>query len=102
MILLVRAEIQVIVDYVIRFTEVTQYGVVSRKRFAIVHQSVASAHSPQRCCAHPVCTNLTAVLDNSITGTDIVQQKITERMNDLVAQRCRDCELSAVNYRARR
>src|SRR5262249_7862795 len=49
--------------------------------------------------AHEVLRLLPAILDDSITGPYVVQQEVSEGMDDLVAQSGRDCEGPAIDYR---
>ena len=64
-----------------------QDGFAARERFSVVHEAVACAHPPERRGAHQVCSRLTAVLNNAVARSNVVQQKIAERMNDFVAQK---------------
>src|ERR1041385_6262112 len=64
-----------------------------------VHQPVASANAPQRRSAHHVGRTLPGILNNAIASADVVQGKVTERVNDLVAERRRDRERSTIDER---
>lgn len=43
-----------------------------RQRFAIVHESVAGTHAPERRGPHPQPRALRAVLYNTVSGPDIM------------------------------
>src|SRR5947199_8966057 len=87
----------------------TKNGFVTRIVLAVVHQLVASAHTPKRSRAHFVLhglVKLTSIgidyLSNTVARAHIMQQKITIRMNDLVAECIGDRERSAIDERTRR
>src|SRR5262245_1768861 len=67
-------------------TRVALNCLVEGERQPVVHQHRASAHTPQRRCSQHVPGGLAAVLDDPVTGPDIVQHEITERVDDLVPQ----------------
>src|SRR6185369_2505232 len=64
---------------------------------AFVHESVSSTNSPEWSGPHHVCRALASILNNPVTGSDIVQSKITERVNDLVSKCCGHCKRAAIN-----
>ena len=51
----------------------------------LVHQTIARSNAPERRRANLVCGTLAGVLNNAVAGTDVVQSKIAEGMNNLVA-----------------
>src|SRR5215831_5813519 len=63
-----------------------------------MHQGKVSAYSPQRRCAQLICRTLSAVLHNPISGSDVMQKEVAERMEGLVAQSGRHGELSLVDH----
>ena len=68
---------------------------------ALMQESVPSANSSEWRCAHLVRGALACILNNAITGADVVQRKIAERVDDFVAERRWNCERSAVDQRSR-
>ena len=62
-----------------------------------VHQPVAGANAPEWRRTQHVGCSLTGILDNAVAGADVVQSKIAERVNDLVAKSCRYCESSTID-----
>src|SRR6185436_18943322 len=62
-----------------------------------MHQPVAGTNAPQRWRAQLVGRGLTSVLHNAISSANIVKSEITEGVNYLVAQSCRDGESPAVD-----
>src|SRR3982750_2540066 len=65
-----------------------------------VHEAIASANSPEWSSPHHVGRTLTGILHDPITSADVMKSKVTEWMNDLVAERGRNCEGAAVDQRA--
>ena len=66
-----------------------------------MHEPVATANSPEWRRAHLVSRALPCILDDAIASSNVVQRKIAERVDDLVAEGCRDRECSAIDQRAR-
>src|SRR5437667_12280298 len=75
----------------------TEDCLVAGQRFAVMHQAATRPHAPERSRAQLVLRALTAVLDDAVSGADVVQQEISERMDPLVTQRRRHRELAAVD-----
>ena len=70
-------------------------------RQAVMHKPVASANTPQWRSAELIGRALTAILNDPIASTHVVQREIAERMDDLIAQRRRNSEGAAINQGAR-
>ena len=102
LILLVGRQVAIIVDHVHSLIAVTQDSIVTREVSPVVHQAVMRAHSPQWRSAHHVGCALSAVLYDTIACSDVVQQEIAVRMDDLVAERRRYSECALIDDRARR
>src|SRR5262245_60053987 len=82
-----------------------QDRVLFGKRQTIVHQSVASSKRPQRGGSYLIGGR--GIFGKGLNGyavarPDVVQQKIAERMDDLVTERGRHCEYASVDLRPRR
>src|SRR5262249_6661966 len=79
---------------------------VAKNRFvysqglAVVHQADPASQTPQRRRAELVCGTLPAVLDDPVSGSNVVQRKVAERMDDLVAKSSRNGERYAVDQSA--
>ena len=97
MVLLSGAQRVVVSDNEIGLSVVAQNRLVAIQSFAIVHYSVTRAATPERSRSQLVPGRLAAVLDDAITRSDIVKQEVAERVNDLVAESCRNDECSAVD-----
>lgn len=75
-----------------------EYGV----RIALHQEAMLGAHAPQRYCGcrEPAVDSSFAAY--SVAGSNVVQRKVAERVNDLVAERCRNGERPAINNCSRR
>src|SRR5258707_7546032 len=82
------------------FSVVTLDRVGARRREAIMHQAIASPHTPERRGAHFVGGVLGTVLDDSIARAEVVQQEIAKGMNDLVSEGIRNSERAAIQHRS--
>ncbi len=51
-----------------------------------MHQPALGPHAPQRRCPHFAGGVRRPVLNNAVTGADVMQQEIAIRMNGLTAQ----------------
>src|SRR5262245_8050085 len=51
----------------------------------VVHEPAPGPQAPERGGADPVARGGAAVLHDPVTGADVVQQEVAERMDDLVA-----------------
>ena len=69
---------------------------------ALMQEPVASANSPQRRGPYLICGALPAVLHDAVTGANVVQSEIAERMDYLVPESYRNRKRSAINGRSRR
>src|SRR5438874_6871034 len=67
-----------------------------------MHKARPSAQPPKWSRAELVRSILRPGLDDAVAGPDVVQQKIAVGMDDLVAERCRHGESSAIDHSARR
>src|SRR5207253_11498653 len=92
LILLSRGQVAIVVDDSVGFVRMTKDCFVTRVVQTIVHQFVTRADAPKRSRAHLVLHRLVELarvridhLSDTVTGANIVQQKITVRVNDLVA-----------------
>src|SRR2546423_5242955 len=101
LVLLRRRESAVVVDDERRLTRVAQYRVVAVCGLAVVHQTTARAHAPERRGAHEGGRCLTGVLNNAIARADVVHQEVAERVDVLVAECGGDGERSAAHKCAR-
>src|SRR5215471_765980 len=101
LVLLGAAQVLVIVNDERCLAPMAQDRVVARERFSVMHEPVACSNSPQRWSPHRVLRCLAAILDNSITSPYVVQQEVSEGVDDFVAESGRHCECSAVYRRAR-
>src|ERR1700761_1996177 len=72
------------------------------QRSEVMHKARPHAQTPEWRCAKFVGGVLRSSLDDAVAGLDVVQQKITVGMDDLVAERCRHGESPAVDQRAHR
>src|SRR5437667_345225 len=70
--------------------------------FAVVHEPVARAHTPERSGAHLGGRGLIAVLHDAIPGSNVVQQEVAERVNGLVAESRRNVELPPIDWSTHR
>src|SRR5262245_27344921 len=78
-------------------------GLLFGHRQAIVHQAVARSERPQRSRSHLICCGriFRQWQDRyAVAGSDIVQQEIAIRMNDLVTERLWNGELAAIDFRS--
>ena len=73
------------VDDRLSLARVTQDRLVEGQRFAVVHQAVACADSPERSRANARTCDRPAVLHYEVARPDVVQQEIAEGTNDLAA-----------------
>src|SRR5215831_3593865 len=76
-------------------------GCGHRRCREVVEVESPSAQSPQRSSSNLIVSLWPTVLDNGIISSDIVQQVITVRMDDLVAKRRCDGK-ATVEHRSRR
>src|SRR4029077_14733901 len=60
------------------------------------------AQSPERHSAQFIGCVFRRILDNAIAGSNVMEQKIAEWVNDLVAKCLRYCERSAIDGSSRR
>ena len=79
----------------------TKDRLVARQRLAIVHQSIARAHAPQRRGPQLVARRCPTVLDHAVTRADVVQQKVAERMDYLITQSHWNRECATIDGRSR-
>src|SRR5258708_183042 len=98
LVLLSGAQCTVVVDHTVGLAVVTQNGIIPRERQKVMHQSKVGTHSPQGRGAHLVGCGLSAVLDNAVPGSHVVQQEVAERVEGLIAQRRRHSELPLVDH----
>src|ERR1700731_4603774 len=66
-----------------------------------MHKARPRAQPPKWSRAELVRSILRPGLDDAVAGPDVVQQKIAVGMDDLVAERCRHGESSAIDHGAR-
>ena len=76
--------------------------VLKGQRLMVMHKTRPHAQAPKWHGAEFVCRILRSGLDDAVAGPDVVQQKITKRMDDLVAERRWYREGPAIDRRARR
>ena len=76
--------------------------VLQRQGLEIVHVPWSHAQAPQGRRPQFVGRVLWRILYDAVTGPDVMQQEVTERMNDLVPQRLGHGERATVDDRARR
>jgi hypothetical protein len=88
-------------DHVLRLTLVSFDGILQCQRPQVMHEAGAHAQAPKRRRAQLVGCVLWSRLHDSISGLDVMQQEVTVRMNDLVAQRFGYDEGSTVDNRSR-
>src|SRR5262245_810459 len=69
---------------------------------SVVHELSARAETPQRRRPDLVVSVRTAILNNRIRGSDIVQKKVAEWMNCFVSERGRHCKGTAIDRRPNR
>ena len=74
------------IDDLGRFAAVTQNRISQCQGLKIMHISIVRADSPQRSSAHLFRGDLSAVLDDAVASSDVVQQKIAKGMNVPKAQ----------------
>src|SRR6185436_6492991 len=75
-------------------------GVENGGAQAVMHQSVSSPNTPERCGSYHVSRTLSRVLDDAVASSNVVQRKIAERMDDLISEGGGYYECSAVDDRA--
>src|SRR5687767_4904979 len=78
-----------------------QDHLIAVERCAVMPQPVAAAHAPKRRRADLITSRLSAVLDDAVAGSHVVQQEVAERADALIAERRRYREIAAVDHRAR-
>src|SRR2546427_5368922 len=81
---------------------VPQDRLVAAEAQAIVHQPNPGTHAPQRSRPDLVAGGRPAVLDDPVTGADVVQQEIAERVDRLAAEGDRHGEGALVDHGSRR
>ena len=64
-----------------------------------MHQSISCANAPEWRGSYLVRSALTGILNNAITGPDVVQCEVAKRVNDFVSEICRHSERSAIDSR---
>src|SRR4030095_2812997 len=62
-----------------------------------MHKSVSSPNTPERGGSQLVSRTLSRVLNNAISSSNVVQRKIAERMDDLIAQSSGHDERAAID-----
>src|ERR1700730_15679824 len=67
-----------------------------------MHKARPRAQAPKWSRTELVRSILRPGLDNAVAGPDVVQQKVTVGMDDLVAERCRHGESPAIDHGAGR
>src|SRR5207245_6368724 len=72
------AQVPVVEDDERRLARVAEDRLVAAEALAIVHQAVPRAQAPERRRPDLVARRLPAVLDDPVTGADVVQQEIAE------------------------
>src|SRR5262245_18916437 len=80
---------------------VTLYRIVDSTRQPVMHQLGAHAETPQQKSSHHVPRACAAVLDDPVARPDVMQQKVAEQTDSLVAKSRRDSERTTVDHRAR-
>src|SRR6266511_3374723 len=94
----------VILRHACRLPAMTLDGILFGEGQAIVHQPIASSKRPQRSGSDLIggCSIFRQRQNGyAVTRTDVVQQVIAVRMDDFVAERGRDREYTAVDFRPR-
>ena len=72
------------------------------QRLQVVHEASPSAEAPERRRSQFVLRVRPAVLNDTVAGAHIVQEKIAERMNHFVAERRWDNECASIDNRSDR
>jgi hypothetical protein len=75
-----------IVGYALGFAAMALDGVVKGGGPAVVEQLRAGAHSPERRGAQFAPGFLTAGLDDAVAGAYVMEQEVTVRVNDFIAE----------------
>ena len=83
----------------VRLIPVALDGVVDAVALEVVHEPRACMQTPQRRRTDLVPRGSSAVLDDAVTGADVVQQEVAERTNAFVAQGAADEHRAAVDRR---
>jgi hypothetical protein len=78
------------------FSVVTFDRISARRGESVMHQAIASPHTPERRGSHFVGGILGTVLHDSIASPKVVQQEIAEGMDDLVPEGIRNNEGTSV------
>ena len=86
--------------YVFGLAAVPFDGVSQGQGFKIVHVPRVRSQAPERHGAQLVSCVLRRILHDAVAGSDVMQQEIAVRMNDLVAQSIGDSENSAIDNRS--
>src|SRR6266404_5914892 len=81
---------------------VTVDCILKCQRIAVMHKAVSHARAPQRRCPQLGRRFLPTILNDAVSGSDVMQQKVAERMNDLVPERLWHGQSAAVDQRVRR
>ena len=90
------------IAFLLGLTAVALDGVFQRQRFEVVHMPRMHAQSPEGHRPQFIGGICGRVLDDAIAGSDVMEQKIAIRVNDLVAEGLRYCERSAIDGSSRR
>ena len=78
-------------------TSVALDCVPHRVAFEIVHEPCARSQAPQRGSAELIPRARATILDDPVSGPDVVEQEVGERVDDLVPERSRHRERSTVD-----
>ena len=80
-----------------RFTSMPLDCIFERQRLQIVHEPRFGAKPPKGSCPQFICGVLRSHLDNSVSRFNIVQEKIAEWMDNLIAESFGNSEHSPVD-----
>src|SRR6266852_9987968 len=89
-----------IIRSIIGFSPVAVDGILKCQRIAVMHKAVSHARAPQRRCPQLGRCFLPTILNDAVSCPDVVQQKVAERMNDLVPECLWHGQSAAVDQRA--
>jgi hypothetical protein len=64
----------------------TQDRFIESQRFTVMHEVGACAHAPERRGANTCARDRSPILNNEISGPNVVEQEIAERMDRLRAR----------------
>ena len=97
---LLRAQLSKTMGSFARFTFMTLNGVLQGQRSEVMHETSLIAHTPQGSRSQFVGCVLWSNLNDSIACADVMQQIVSERMDDLIPKGLRNSKLTTIDNRS--